>query len=123
MAFDETSARLTIHLSGSAVWHHKPVYAEIVHRARVQGLAGASVFHGIEGYGTHLVIHQDKPSRLRTHGPCVVVVVDVEERLRAFLDTLDDVLCVNGVAVLDRTRVQKPAMPPGEKRPESGAAE
>ncbi|MET8631752.1 DUF190 domain-containing protein [Streptomyces sp. NPDC004680] len=117
MALDETSARLTIHLSGNAVWHHKPAYAEIVHRARAQGMAGASVFHGIEGYGTHRMIHQDKPSRLRTHGPCAVVVVDAEERLRVFLDTLEDVLSVNGVAVLDRARIRMPAILSGQETP------
>jgi PII-like signaling protein len=110
MAPDGTSARLTIHLSASAVWRHKPAYAEIVHRAHKQGLAGASVFHGFEGYGIHLKIHQDRPSHLRTHGPCAVVIVDEEERLRAFLLTLEDILTVNGVAVLDRVRVYRPAL-------------
>ncbi|WP_329311111.1 DUF190 domain-containing protein [Streptomyces sp. NBC_01262] len=109
MALDGMSARLTIHLSASAVWHHKPAYAEIVHRARRQGLAGASVFHGFEGYGIHLTIHHDKPSRLRAHGPCAVVVVDTEDRLRAFLGALEDILSVNGVAVLDRVEVHLPA--------------
>lgn len=109
MTLDGTSARLTIHLSASAVWHHKPAYAEIVHRAHKQGLAGASVFHGFEGYGTHLKIHEDRPSRLRAHGPCTVVLVDTEERLRAFVDSLEDILTVNGVAVLDRVEVHLPA--------------
>ncbi|MEU9244479.1 DUF190 domain-containing protein [Streptomyces sp. NPDC048385] len=111
MPHDGTSVRLTIRLSASAMWHHRPAYAEIVHRAHDQGLAGASVFHGFEGYGTHLTIHHDKPSRLRAHGPCAVVIVDTEERLRVFLDTLEDVLCVNGVAVLDRVHVHLPTPP------------
>ncbi|MFF7639842.1 DUF190 domain-containing protein [Streptomyces canus] len=109
MALDARSARLTIHLSMNAVWHHKPAYAEIVHRAHAAGLAGASVFHGFEGYGTHLEIHHDKPSRLRAHGPCAVVLVDTEDQLRAFLDTLEDILTVNGVAVLDKVQIRLPA--------------
>ncbi|MFJ9542564.1 DUF190 domain-containing protein [Streptomyces sp. NPDC101225] len=111
MAFEETSTRLTIHLSASARWHHRPAYAEIVHRAHAQGLSGASVFHGIEGYGTHLTVHHDRPSRLRTHGPCAIVIVDTEERLHAFLATIEDILSVNGVAVLDRIRVRQPSDP------------
>lgn len=43
--------RLTILIGESDLWHHKPVYAEIVHRAHAAGLAGASVFRGIEGFG------------------------------------------------------------------------
>lgn len=108
MALDELSARLTIHLSASAVWHHKPAYAEIVHRAHRQGLAGASVFHGFEGFGLHLKIHEDKAPRLRTQGPCMVVIVDAEEQLRAFVDTLEDILSVNGVAIIDRVQVHVP---------------
>lgn len=50
-----------------------------------------------------MTIHEDNPSRLRAHGPCAVVILDVEERLRAFLNTLEDILSVNGVAVLDRS--------------------
>lgn len=103
-----SAARLTIHLSASAGWHHKPAYAEIVHRAHAQALAGASVLHGFEGYGTHMKIHEDKPSRLRAHGPCAVVIVDTEERLRGFLDTLEDILSINGVAILDRVLVHAP---------------
>ncbi|GGJ41472.1 DUF190 domain-containing protein [Streptomyces brasiliensis] len=106
MAFEEAAARLTIHLSASARWHHRPAYAEIVHRAHAQGLSGASVFHAIEGYGLHLEIHRDRPSRIRTQGPCAVVVVESEERLRAFLDTLEDVLSDHGLAILDRVSVR-----------------
>jgi PII-like signaling protein len=107
MLHDGTSARLTVYLSARAVWHHKPAYAEIVHRAHKQGLAGASVLHGIEGYGIHMEIHEDRPSRLRTHGPCAVVIVDAEDPLRAFLDTLEDILSLNGVAVLDHVEIHR----------------
>ncbi|MEU6477553.1 DUF190 domain-containing protein [Streptomyces sp. NPDC047017] len=100
-----TAVRLTVHLSSGAMWHHRPAYAEIVHRAHRQGLAGATVLHGFEGYGTHLKIHHDRPARLRSHSPCAVVVVDGEAAVRAFVDSLADILSVNGVAVLDRVRV------------------
>ncbi|MGA5278234.1 DUF190 domain-containing protein [Streptomyces cellulosae] len=106
---EKPSARLTIHLSASAMWHHRPAYTEIVHRAHAQGLSGASVLHGIEGYGAHMTVHHDKPSRLRGHGPCAIIVVETEDRLRAFLDTLEDILSVNGVAVLDTVLIHRPA--------------
>ncbi|WP_151483772.1 DUF190 domain-containing protein [Streptomyces albicerus] len=102
------AARLTIHLPSTALWHHKPVYAEIVRRAHRAGLAGASVLHGVEGYGIHLRIHQDHPSRLLAHGPCAVVIVDDEGRVRAFLADLEDVLAVTGVAIIDRVEVYCP---------------
>lgn len=87
------AARLTVHLSSTALWHHRPVYAEIVHRAHRFGLAGATVLHG---------------TRLEHQGPCAVVVVDEEAQIRAFLETLDDILVVTGVALLERVEVYRP---------------
>ncbi|WP_225851068.1 DUF190 domain-containing protein [Streptomyces sp. HPF1205] len=100
------AARLTIHLAGDAVWHRRPAFAEIVHRARKAGLAGASVFHGVEGYGHHMRVHEEHPVHLVAHGPCAVEIVDGEQRLRAFLDTLEDILTTTGVAVLERVEVR-----------------
>jgi PII-like signaling protein len=70
------SVRLTIHLTGNAVWHHRPAYAEIVHRARREGLAGASVFHGYEGFGGGGYMHRERPGHIGAVGPCAVVIVD-----------------------------------------------
>ncbi|NUP64645.1 MAG: DUF190 domain-containing protein, partial [Nonomuraea sp.] len=39
-AHDMLAARLTIHLDAAVVWHHRPAYAELVHRAHREGLAG-----------------------------------------------------------------------------------
>ncbi len=41
--------RVTIFIGETDLWHHRPVYTEIVHRARKAGLAGASVFRGSRG--------------------------------------------------------------------------
>ena len=46
MTLQGQACRLTIHLGEDDQWHHKPLYTEIVHRAHVFGLAGASVFRG-----------------------------------------------------------------------------
>ena len=43
--------RLTVLVGEGDHWHHRPVFTEIVHRAHAAGLAGASVFRGVEGYG------------------------------------------------------------------------
>ena len=52
--------RLTIFIGDSDMWHHKPLSAGIVHRANQQGLAGASVFHGSEGFGASSVVHTSR---------------------------------------------------------------
>ncbi|MGW3413147.1 DUF190 domain-containing protein [Streptomyces sp. NPDC000888] len=102
------AARLTIHLDGPALWHHRPAYAELVHRAHHEGLVGASVFHGITGFGPAHRIHRERPAHLTAKGPCAVVLVDQEDRLRCFLLSVQDVLeHTEAVAVLDRVRIHR----------------
>ncbi|MEV5612425.1 DUF190 domain-containing protein [Streptomyces sp. NPDC052225] len=82
------ATRLTVHLPATALWHRRPAYAEIVHRAHRTGLAGATVLHAVHSTA------------------CAVIVVDEDDRVRAFLAELDDVLeTASGVAILDRVEV------------------
>ncbi|MFD0022915.1 DUF190 domain-containing protein [Streptomyces sp. NPDC058382] len=81
----ERALRLTVLVGESDVWHHRPVYTEIVHRAHEAGLAGASVFRGIEGFGASSMIHTQRLLSLSEDLPVAVVIVDTEEKVRAFL--------------------------------------
>ncbi len=92
--------RMTIHLHGSESWHHKPLAAEIVHRAHQFGLAGASVFHGAEGFGSSSVVHTGHLLSISDELPVVIVIVDVQEKLEAFLPQLGG-LIDHGMIVLD----------------------
>ncbi|MCQ4079460.1 DUF190 domain-containing protein [Streptomyces sp. RB6PN25] len=82
------AVRLTVHLGESDQFHHRPLYAEIVHRAHHAGLAGASVFRGIEGFGAGSVIHTSRLLDLAEDLPVAVVIIDSEERARGFLPQL-----------------------------------
>ncbi|MFE1287339.1 DUF190 domain-containing protein [Streptomyces sp. NPDC058751] len=96
--------RLTVLIGENDTWHHKPLYAEIVHRAHAAGLAGASVFRGIEGFGASSLVHTSRLLSLSEDLPVAVVVVDTEERVRAFLPQLDE-LVTEGTVVLDPCEV------------------
>ncbi|MFE7896797.1 DUF190 domain-containing protein [Streptomyces sp. NPDC057424] len=96
--------RLTVFVGESDTWHHKPLYSEIVHRAHAAGLAGASVFRGIEGFGTSSLIHTSRLLSLSEDLPIAVVIVDTEARVRAFLPHLDE-LVTEGLVTLDDCEV------------------
>ncbi|MGX1850011.1 DUF190 domain-containing protein [Streptomyces sp. NBC_01456] len=104
MRLSGTALRVTIFIGENDIWHHKPVYSEIVHRAHKAGLAGASVFRGIEGYGASSLIHTSRLLSLSEDLPVAVVIVDDEERIRAFLPQLDE-LVSEGLVMLDDCEV------------------
>ncbi|MEU5317678.1 DUF190 domain-containing protein [Streptomyces sp. NPDC021056] len=96
--------RVTVLIGEHDTWHHKPLYSEIVHRAHAAGLAGASVFRGIEGFGASSRIHTSRLLSLSEDLPVAIVIVDTEERVRAFLPQLDE-LVTEGLVVLDDCEV------------------
>ncbi|MBB4710719.1 DUF190 domain-containing protein [Streptomyces luteogriseus] len=96
--------RLTVFVGERDTWHHKPLYSEIVHRAHAAGLAGASVFRGIEGFGASSLIHTSRLLSLSEDLPIAVVIVDTEPRVRAFLPQLDE-LVAEGLVTLDDCEV------------------
>ncbi|MEU6512054.1 MULTISPECIES: DUF190 domain-containing protein [unclassified Streptomyces] len=96
--------RLTVYIGEDDTWHHKPLYSEIVRRAHAAGLAGASVFRGVEGFGASSRIHTSRLLSLSEDLPVAVVVVDTEERVRAFLPQLDE-LVDEGLVTLEECEV------------------
>ncbi|MFF3751552.1 DUF190 domain-containing protein [Streptomyces sp. NPDC002018] len=99
-----TALRATILVGESDLWHHRPLYTEIVHRAHAAGLGGASVFRGIEGYGASSLIHTQRLLSLSEDLPVAIVIVDAGEKIRAFLPQLDE-LVTEGLVVLDDCEV------------------
>jgi PII-like signaling protein len=106
MTLQGSATRLTIFVKESDTWHHKPLYTEIVHRAHRAGLAGASVFHGIEGYGKSSRIHTSRILSLTEDLPVLIVIVDHEASVQAFLPQLDE-LVTEGLVMVDPVDVVK----------------
>jgi uncharacterized protein len=98
------ATRLTVLVKESDQWHHRPLYTEIVHRAHAAGLAGASVFRGIEGFGESRRIHTSRILSLGEDLPCSIVIVDTDEKVRAFLPELDE-LVTEGLVTVDAVEV------------------
>jgi uncharacterized protein len=104
MRLEGPALRLTIFVGEDDHWHHKPLYTEIVHRAHQAGLAGASVLRGIEGYGASSRIHTSRILSLSDDLPLVIIIVDAEDKVRAFLPQLDE-LVAEGLVIIDPVEV------------------
>jgi PII-like signaling protein len=82
---------LRVFLGESDKIDHKPLYEVIVQSAKKEGLAGATVLRGVEGFGARSrVIHTAKILRLSEDLPIVVELVDTEEKIKQFLPFIDD---------------------------------
>ncbi len=87
---EATLARIFI---GEADHHRgRPMFEAIVHLAREQGLAGATVLRGVEGFGDSSKIHSARLLRLSRDLPLVIEVVDAEARLEPFLEQVEAML-------------------------------
>lgn len=64
----------------------------IVETARSNGLAGATVYRGIMGYGANSRVHSNKILRLSEDLPLVIEIVDVPEKIDGFLKTIDSLI-------------------------------
>jgi len=87
---------LRIFVGESDTLHGQALYEALVQKARALGLAGATVWRGIEGYGARSRIHTAKILRLSEDLPVIIEIVDSEEKIRAALPEFDAMLEATG---------------------------
>jgi PII-like signaling protein len=83
---------------------HRPLYEEIVLKAREAHLAGATVLRGPMGFGHSSRLHTAKILRLSEDLPMVIEIVDAEDKIRAFLDSIEPIMGA-GLVTLERVQV------------------
>jgi len=95
---------LRIFIGESDRHEHRPLYEAIVLKAREAKLAGATVLRGPMGFGAASRIHTTKILRLSMDLPLVIEIVDSEEKIRAFLPTLENMIG-GGLVTLEKVQV------------------
>src|SRR5262245_51492782 len=104
-----------IFLGESDQYHHMPLARALLERLRREGYAGATVIHGIAGFGASSVIHTASLVELSTDLPVLIEVVDDEAHVERLLPILDEMVTGGALVTVERVRVVKYAA--GEKRP------
>jgi len=93
-----------IFIGESDRWHHKALHHALLERLRKEGFAGATVTHGIAGFGARSVIHTAHLLDLSTDLPVVIEVVDDAEHVDKLTAILDEML-VGGLVTIEKVRV------------------
>jgi PII-like signaling protein len=92
---------LRIFIGESDRWHGMPLFEAIVRKAREEGLAGATVLRGLEGFGAHSRVHTARILRLSEDLPVVVEIVDTPENIDRILPVIDTMITEGTVTVED----------------------
>ena len=97
---------LRVFIGESDTWHGKPLYQAIVERVRAEGLAGATVLRGTEGFGAKSHLHTARILRLSEDLPVVIEIVDTPEHVDRLVPILDEMV-MEGLVTMERVRVLK----------------
>jgi PII-like signaling protein len=95
---------LRIFIGESDRWHGKPLFEAIVQLVRKEGLAGATVLRGIEGFGADSRLHTSRILRLSEDLPIVIEIVDTAENIDRVLPQLDPMV-TEGMVTVERVHV------------------
>jgi PII-like signaling protein len=95
---------LRIFVGESDRWHGRPLYQAIVERVREEGLAGATVIRGIEGFGADSRLHTARILRLSEDLPVLIEIVDSAEQIERILPVLDEMVG-EGMVTVERVEV------------------
>ena len=99
MTRHETGKHLRIHLSEGDTWEGKPLYEEIVSLCRSSGIAGATVFRGLEGFGETAELHRSR--LMNSDSPIVISIVDTDEKLAELAPRLEAIIDTGMLAYTD----------------------
>ena len=80
---------LRIHFGEDDKWQGKPLHEAIVAKCLELGMAGATVYRGIEGYGASTRIHHASHWKFSKDAPIMLSIIDTEEQIEKLIPHLD----------------------------------
>jgi PII-like signaling protein len=100
----EDTVLLRIFTGDNHRYQHLPLFEAIVLKARELHLAGATVMHGILGFGKSSRIHQGNHLIFSSDLPVVIEIVDNAAKIDSFLSVLEQMM-PSGLITLERVRI------------------
>ena len=95
---------LRIHFGEDNKWQGKPLHEAIVAKCVELGIAGATVYRGIEGYGASTRIRHASHWKFSPDAPIMLSVIDTEEQIGKLIPHLDTMV-QEGLVAMSRVEV------------------
>jgi PII-like signaling protein len=76
---DGDQCLVRIFLGESDQFHHTPLARALLERLRREGFAGATVIHGVAGFGASSVVHTGRLVELSSDLPVLIEVIDDQD--------------------------------------------
>ena len=89
---------LRIHFTEADKWQGELLYKAIVAKCMELGLAGATVYRGVEGFGASARIYHARSLSFSKLAPVMVTVIDTEEQMQRLIPYLDQMIAGGLVA-------------------------
>ncbi len=97
--------QLTVYLNEADRLGDVPLHEEVVRRLHRFEVAGATVTHGLMGYGKHGAVHRKRLFGVSDDRPVVVTAVDEESRIRPILQELKSIVLGALITLVEVERV------------------
>ena len=83
---------LRVFIGESDRYKGKSLYMHILEMLKNEGIAGATVFKGIAGFGKHSHFHTTTILQLSTDLPILIEIADLEEKIDKIKPKLDEII-------------------------------
>ena len=102
------AVKVSIYLNEGATRHGVPVYSSVLDFLFFRGIAGATVFKGIAGFGADHHMHSTSVVEISDQLPIKIEFIETREKVDAILGKLEELVGA-GMIEMQETAIAKPA--------------
>jgi PII-like signaling protein len=92
-------------IGDSHKWRHQPLHGALLERLRREGFAGATVIHGVAGFGAASVIRTASLVDLSADLPVLIEIVEDQAHVDKLIPILDEMITTGALVTIEKVRV------------------
>lgn len=105
MAVKEKGKLIKIFIEGNDKYKGELLYTAIINKLKEEGVSGATVIRGIEGFGDTKEIHSDFLEVLSRKLPILIEIVCLENRVTKIVETVSTMISSGKIAIIDNVDI------------------